>query len=361
MIGTTYRYFARGNTARGDHSLYSSALQGLRAVYVLQGFPGMGKSRLLRELSALAAGRGLDVQEFRSSLNPGELDALIVTALGIGIADESACGTLDLPGTETVKVDLRPALDEERIAGIDPAELDAMNGRLAASLSQAYAAFAEALRVHDEWESYYIESMDFRKANELTRSLADTIFQGKSFDKRAAVRHLFLGAATPDGAIDHILNLTDGLRRRIFIKGRPGSGKSTLLKRLAAEAEASGIDVDVFHCGFDPESLDMLIFPELGLAMFDSTAPHEHDPMRDGDEVLDMYAQLIAPGIDERYAKELYEIRQRYAAKMQEATARLAEARAYEAQIKAVYAAATDFSVIGRIKEELAQATFGGR
>jgi len=356
MVGATYRYFARGNTARGDHSLYSSALQGLNAVYMLQGFPGMGKSTLLQHLSALASGRGLDVQEFHSSMNPGELDALIVTETKIGIVDGDACGTLDLPGTETVKVDLMPALDEERIAGIDPAELEAMHDRLAASLSQAYKAFAAALRVHDEWESFYIESMDFRKANELARSLAESIFQGRAQDKRAAVRHLFLGAATPVGAIDYILNLTAGMNRRIFIKGRPGSGKSTLLKRLAAEAEASGIDVDVFHCGFDPNSLDMLIFPELSLALFDSTAPHEHDPNRDSDEVLDMYAQLIAPGIDERYAKELYEIKQRYAAKMQVATAHLAEARAYDAQIKAVYTAATDFSVIEKLKSELAQA-----
>ncbi len=359
MVGATYRYFARGNTARGDHSLYSSALQELNTLYVLQGFPGMGKSTILQHLSALASGRGLDVQEFHSSMNPGELDGLILTESKVGFVDESACGSVDLPGTETVKVDMRPALDKDRIAGIDPAELDAMNDRLAASLSQAYAAFAAALRVHDEWESFYIESMDFRKANELARSLTESFFQGRTPDKRAAVRHLFLGAATPVGAIDYIQNLTAGMERRIFIKGRPGSGKSTLLKRLAAEAEASGIDVDVFHCGFDPNSLDMLIFPELGLALFDSTAPHEHYPNRDGDEVLDMYAQLIAPGIDERYAKELYEIKQRYTAKMQEATALLAEARAYDAQIKAVYTAATDFSVIERLRGELEQAIDG--
>lgn len=360
MVGTTYRYFARGHTARGDHSLYSSALRGLNAVYALQGFPGMGKSTLLRHLSALAAGRGLDVQEFHSSMNPGELDALILTKPLIGFVDENACGALDLPGTEIVKVDLRPALDEERIAGIDPAELDAMNNRLSASLDRAYAAFAAALRVHDDWESFYIESMDFRKANELAQRLADSIFRGKTLDdKQASVRHLFLGAATPAGAIDYILNLTDGLDRRIFIKGRPGSGKSTLLKKLAADAEKSGIDVDVFHCGFDPNSLDMLIFPELGLALFDSTAPHEHFPNRDGDQVLDMYAELIAPGIDERYAKELYEIKQRYAAHMREATAHLAEARAYDAQIKAVYTAATDFTFIERLKGELERAIGG--
>jgi len=356
MAGATYRYFARGNTALGDHSLYASALQGLGTIYRLQGFPGMGKSTLLQRLSAFASGRGLDVQEFHSAINPGELDALIVTDLKIGFVDERACGDVDLTGTRTVEVDLRQALNEDRIAGMEPSELAAINDRLEEALSNAYAAFAAALRVHDEWESFYIESMDFRKANELTRSLSESVFGGRTKQGRASVRHLFLGAATPVGAIDYIMNLTDGLNRRIFMKGRPGSGKSTLLKRLAAESEKRGFNVDVFHCGFDPNSLDMLIFPELDLALFDSTAPHEHFPNRDGDTVLDMYAELIAPGIDERYAKELYGIKQRYAAKMQEATAHLAEARACDAQIKAVYTAATDFSAIDRLGGELEQA-----
>ena len=44
------------------------------------------------------------------------------------------------------------------------------------------------------------------------------------------MKHRFLGAATPKGAVDFVPNLTEGLPHRYFIKGPPGPGKSTMLK-----------------------------------------------------------------------------------------------------------------------------------
>ena len=72
-----------------------------------------------------------------------------------------------------------------------------------------------------------------------------------------------------------------------------------MLKQIAAAGELHGFDLEIYHCGFDPHSLDMIIIRELGLAIFDSTAPHEYFPSRDGDEIIDMYGLLIAEGTDE--------------------------------------------------------------
>jgi hypothetical protein len=126
-----------------------------------------------------------------------------------------------------------------------------------------------------------------------------------------------------------------------------------MLKKLAAAAEQNGIEVEIFHCGFDPNSLDMLIFPKLSTAIFDSTAPHEYFPERSGDEILDMYARTMAPGIDEAYEAELTAIKGRYAAKMKEATSHLAAAEALDSEIKAFYTAATDFSIAQGIRQQL--------
>ena len=43
----------------------------------------------------------------------------------------------------------------------------------------------------------------------------------------------------------------------------------------------------------------MVIVRELGFAIFDSTAPHEYFPSREGDEIIDMYALIVTPGTDE--------------------------------------------------------------
>ena len=45
-----------------------------------------------------------------------------------------------------------------------------------------------------------------------------------------------------------------------------------MLKKLAKAAEEKGFEVEVYHCGFDPNSLDMVIVRELGFAIL--IAPH---------------------------------------------------------------------------------------
>ncbi|HWI61692.1 MAG TPA: PRK06851 family protein [Symbiobacteriaceae bacterium] len=347
-------FFARGNTARGVHCLYDSAFQGLRKIFLLNGLPGCGKSTLLQRIADDAAAQGQPADLFHSPLNPDELDALILPNLAVGIADGRTCEGLDsLDGVELVAVDLGQAVAADQLSDEARQEIESLHTQWAAALSKAYESFATALRIHDEWEAIYIKKMDFAKADQVGQELASALFGERSAAKEPKVRHLFFGAATPQGAVDHIQGLTSHLERRIFIKGRPGSGKSTLLKRLAKAAAESGLDVEVFHCGFDPNSLDMLIFPELSTAIFDSTAPHEYFPSQSSDEILDMYERAMEPGTDAEYAAELREIQQRYSQKMREATAYLQSAQAAHAAIKAHYVAVTDFALVDRLSLEL--------
>ena len=128
-----------------------------------------------------------------------------------------------------------------------------------------------------------------------------------------------------------------------------------MLKKLAAAAEVRGVDVEVYHCGFDPHSLDMVIFRELGIAIFDSTAPHEYFPSRDGDEIIDMYELLIAPGTDEIFADQIKPIAANYKNKMIEATSYLAKAKELHDELEEIYIAAMDFSVVEQIQSNIAE------
>jgi len=357
LIENASHYFARGNTARGAHFLYESAFQGLDKLLVLTGPSGTGKSTTLRNLAESLLDRGQHVQCFHSPLRPDELDGIIATDLKVGVIDGQASdGILKSVSDETLTFDFGAALDNRSMSTDTLATIDELKEKLIDAYSNAYETFAAALRIHDEWEKFYIESMDFIKADQITQELIHELYAGYETGTPAVGRHLFFGAATPKGAFDFIQSLTAQLNRRIFIKGRPGSGKSTLLKKLAAAAEENGIDVQVYHCGLDPNSLDMLIFPQLSTAIFDSTAPHEYFPDREGDEVLDMYERAMTPGTDETYAAEIAAIKERYTAKMKEATSYLAAAEAIDSQIKSFYTAATNFSVVEELRAQLQSA-----
>lgn len=354
LVIKSSHYFAHGNTAHGAHFLYKSAFHGLNKIFVLTGPQGMGKSTIMQRLAESLQGKGLHVQCFHSPLRPDELDGIILTEWKVGIVDGRVCkGISDSGAGEIVNIHFWEAFDDSLILPGNFKTIEDLRGKLERAYSDAYETFATALRIHDEWEKYYIDNMDFSKADQIAENLIQQLYTGHESDTPTDSRHLFLGAATPRGAFDFIQSLTDQLERRIFIKGRAGSGKSTLLKKLACAAEKKGIEVQVFHCGFDPNSLDMLIFPKLRTAIFDSTAPHEYFPDRDGDEILDMYARTIAPGTDEAYAAEIAGIKARYSAKMKEAISHLAEAEAIDSQIKDYYVAATDFSIVENLHLQL--------
>ena len=354
MTGKIIRYFAGGNTAHGFYSLFDSNIADLERIFILKGGPGTGKSTLMKEIGTLYSEKGYNIEYLHCSSDPDSIDGVILPTLKVGIVDGTAPHVIEpkAPGAVEEYVNLGEAWNSQDLMEQKNA-IKELSNLISDSYQMAYNTFAEALKVHDDWEKIYIKSMDFEKADELTNRLIGT-FYGKIFlNKPSKICHRFLGAATPIGAVNFVPNLTADINKRYFIKGRPGSGKSTMLKQIAAAGEIHGFDLEIYHCGFDPHSLDMIIIRELGLAIFDSTAPHEYFPSRDGDEIIDMYGLVIPEGTDEIFADQLKEIRSKYRTKMGEATAYLAKAKSWHDDLEAIYTATMDFSIIDQHKEKI--------
>ncbi|MBU8880978.1 PRK06851 family protein [Bacillus sp. FJAT-29790] len=354
MAGKIKNYFAGGNTARGFYSLYDSNLQGLERLFILKGGPGTGKSSLMKAIGSEWVDKGYDLEFLHCSSDNASIDGIIIPALKVGIVDGTAPHVIEpkAPGAIEEYVNLGVAWDSEALSE-EKEKILQLNQEISQKFETAYSKLADALKIHDIWEKIYIENMDFRKADQLTNKFLQTFFGNMNLNKQSDIRHRFLGAATPVGAVDFVPNLTEGIPKRYFIKGRAGSGKSTMLKKIAAEAEKRGFDLEVYHCGFDPHSLDMLIIRELGLAIFDSTSPHEYFPDRDGDEIIDMYEIIVTPGTDEIFAEQIHEISQQYKAKMQEAISYLAQAKAQRAELEKIYINTMDFELVDRLKNEI--------
>lgn len=351
---STKHFFTCGNTAKGFRNLFRSNIQSLTKLFILKGGPGTGKSTIMKKIGKELETLQYDVEYVHCSSDPDSLDGVIVPKLGVGIVDGTAPHVIEptAPGAIEEYVNLGVSWDTDKLETHAKEILDIQN-KIKQCYEKAYDEFAKGLKVHDEWEKIYIENMNFSKADELTEEVINKLFGTTHLNKTSCIKDRFFGGSTPYGSINFVENITESIAQNYFIKGRPGSGKSTMLKKILERAKSLGIDVEVYHCGFDPDSLDMLLFPELNICIFDSTAPHEYFPSRDGDSVIDMYAELINANTDETYKTEISDIAARYKLCINKGTAHLAMAKDYHDKLEKFYIEATDFKVIDGIYKDL--------
>ncbi|MBO1005329.1 hypothetical protein IPU62_21940 [Pseudogracilibacillus auburnensis] len=349
-VRSMLRYFAGGNTAKGFFNLYDSTLANLGRVFILTGRSTKEKTDIIKRIIETGQKKQLDVEVIHSPFGENELDGVIIRDIGFAIVDGDPPRVLgkEFIGADWETIDLDQA---DRTAHVDVDEINEIKQKMDDQYRLAYREYANGLRVHDDWEKIYIDKMDFKKADEVTSQLISRLFQHIDVpaEKVSEEIHRFLGAATPKGSVDFVNNLTAGLSARYFLKGRAGTGKSTVLRKIVAEAKRLGLDMEIYHCGFDPNSLDMVLVRELGWAVFDSTKPHEYFPELPGDEVIDMYELTVAPGTDELFAQEIAEIEAKYRTHMNAGTKYLAEAKKYRDQLEEIYLKVADTTFLEQI------------
>jgi len=107
--------------------------------------------------------------------------------------------------------------------------------------------------------------------------------------RRGHIKRVFPGNNTAHGFHSFYDQIIPADARRILvIKGGPGVGKSTFMRKVAEVLIDRGYDAEFHHCSSDNGSLDGVVFPRIGVALIDGTAPHVVDPRNPGavDEIL---------------------------------------------------------------------------
>ena len=86
------QYFLGANAPDGFYSLYPELidLERARAVYILKGGPGCGKSSLMRWVAQAMEEKGASVEYIACSGDPDSLDAVVFPALNTAIVDGTA-------------------------------------------------------------------------------------------------------------------------------------------------------------------------------------------------------------------------------------------------------------------------------
>lgn len=354
MPGTIRKYFTCANSSKGFVNYFSSSLEGMEKIYILKGGPGTGKSTLMKKIGNYFLDKGEDVEYIYCSSDASSLDGVIICGKKAAIVDGTAPHVIEpqVPGAIEEYVNLGDAWDGKKLQG-EKEKIRTIKHQISYCYDVVYQLMKDAKTVHDAWEQVYVTNTDYEKLNQVSEEFVQKLLNGCMEETQGTVTDRFFGATTPDGSVNYIENLTGDLEKRYFIKGRPGTGKSTLLKKLASQAQNKGLDVEVYHCSFDPDSLDMVIMRGLGVCVFDSTAPHELFPSRDTDEIIDLYEAAVKEGTDEDNAAVLAVLEKQCGDLNAKAREQLGMIHTLHDELEKPYIAAMDFKVIDKKTKEL--------
>ncbi len=304
--------FPGGNTPRGFHSFYALGLQNMEKIFILKGGPGTGKSTLIRKIGLEMADRGYHVEFWQCSSDNDSLDGVIIPHLKTAVVDGTA-----------------PHVVDPKYPG-------------------AYQNLAKAKKVYDQWKSINGEAVDFNKVNQKTENLIQEIFSIHT----PLVRHLFAGAISPDGIVNFISNITEDCKTRYILKGHPGTGKSFLIKKIVEGAVERGYQTDVYHCALDPDSIDMVVISQLGIAVLDGSMPHVEEPERPGDKIIDMLDCLDLEEVNKK-SDHLTELQAEYHRWLNKAIAKIAEAKKLHDGLEVFYIKAMDFDAVNETRKQI--------
>lgn len=100
----------------------------------------------------------------------------------------------------------------------------------------------------------------------------------------------FAASNTGDGFVNYYDPVFASDDRIYILKGGPGTGKSYFLKKIADAAEMRGMEHEKYYCSSDPDSLDGIRVPEMGVSFWDGTAPHIVEPRVPGarEEIINL-------------------------------------------------------------------------
>lgn len=317
IYGTITEYMGTAYTGNGVAHKYTELMQEANKTIFLKCPPTHALSQVLNDIAMHFVKRGHDVDRFMNPGHADQTDAIYVKGLSVLILQAShpiSFEPTDLGGRHKVFC-FYDVYHEEQLVEC--------NKDVGVKLEEAQNCFAKALEalkdakgVHDEWERVNIQRMDWKQHEQLTQSIKEELFGLMQLHKPSNVSHRIIGSLSSGGAHDFIPSITKRMKRRMLIKGLPGTGKSTMMRALGEEAERRGFDVLYGWCGLDPASIDLILFPELSVCMFDATKPHAYDPDNPRDELVDLVPMCRK---DEQAEKAIEEISERYRHRIQDA------------------------------------------
>lgn len=315
-------YYVTGNTSQGFVNYLSTNIKDIEQIIVLNHDSHTLKTAILQQVLQQLVEINEPLEILCSPFGNDYIEGILVRGQSLAVLTDTVMTSAIRNVQEIELEEMVPALDTD---------LKILTEKIDSHRESSYLKLAKALKVHDDLETIYIREMNFDKANKLSDLFIEKILQDTTKrNHNPHIYHRLFGTNTDQGPVNTLPQILSHVQNRVYIKGRAGTGKSVFLNKVIKACMDYGLDIEQYHCSFDPGSTDMVLVPELDLCVFDSTAPHEFSPDREDDIVIDLYKETVTPGTDEKYANEIQQITRKYKKILREGIDDLKEAKFWQ-------------------------------
>lgn len=354
-MGKQRCYFATANTSSGFVSFYDNTVKEAERVYILKGSPGSGKSTFLKKMGNELLRADFDVDFIYSCVDSDALDGIYIHGINVVFVNGNLPSPIDpkYPGAVERLLDFGEYWDIDYLRK-EKQKIKYYFDEIDKEYYKFYMHLKNAKEIHEQWEKEYLLGMNFKEATNLTNRLINEFIKEKLIKEKGKEYHRFACALTIDGLQCFYENLTFGLRDRIVLRGRPGNGKTTMLRTIANAGIENGYNVEVYHCAFDVDSIDMIIIPELSFAILDGDQPHLFEPKKN-DRLIDMF-KLIDTNIVNEDENPIKEIEFYYAEEMRYVKEIYSRIGRLNTELEKFYIEAMDYNEVDALRNRITKA-----
>ena len=351
------QYYLGANSPTGFYSLYDQLLppEEARAIYILKGGPGCGKSTLMRKIGARAEAAGLTPEYILCSGDPASLDAVVLPERNVALVDGTAPHVIEpkYPGAVERYVNMGDCYDTRALSALRQEIIACMSG-YKGCYQRAYRCLSAASEIAEDQRAALLSDGLSQKLAKRAHGILARELPRQKTDRTGLVKQRFLGAVTHLGPVclfDTALAQCD----RVYALSDNCGLAHEILVHLLAGAVARGYDTVACPDPMAPDRLAHLLVPQRRLAFLTSTGalPFPGHPYR--------RIRLDAAADNEvlrRNRPRLRFARKVAAALSEEAVASLAQAKAMHDDLEAIYHPHVDFALVDRMAQALGDEIF---
>lgn len=346
------RYFLGANSPHGFYSLYDQLLdpKQARAIYILKGGAGCGKSSLMRRVGQQAEEAGETVEYIHCSGDPDSLDAVLLPSRKTAIVDGTAPHVVEpvYPGAVESYVNLGDCYNTKELYAIRQQIMDCMSG-YKGCYTRAYRCLNAAAEIAEDIRTTLSTKGLEEKIAKRTNGILSREVK-KHGTGNGVVTQRFLRAITHQGILCYHTT-AEILCKRIYVLEDSYGLAHLMLSYILSAAAAANYDVIACPSPMAPDKPEHLIIPELSLA-FVSAPPGlvwEKRPYR-----RIRIDAMADPDLLRRNKARLRFARKVSSALIDEAVDSLAQAKRMHDNLEALYNPHVDFERVYRIADDLA-------